>query len=791
MTFTRVVRWLLGLTAALVVIWSFFAVGLRLWREHNPNDHRVKLSILYWGDSSEDNIVRDLAEDYERDHPGISVERIHASDYDSKFKTMFAAGTPPDLFYLDHHNTASYAQLNLLENLDPLIKDLPDGKHWLDGYYPNLVNAFRFDGKQNGVGPLYGVPKDFTTMLMYVNVDLFQRAGLRVPFDGWTWDEFEADCKKITALSRADDPAGPIYGAVLNTWLEVLGNIIWSFGGDYFNGSNYHDVRFADPDTLAALEMIHRVRFVDHSVFNAVGPQKNDQGAQMFFSGRIGCIGPLGRWTTARYRGTGPGDPGITAFNWDVVPLPHEKVTVSDISVVAWSMSAQTKHPKEAFELLRFLCGPQGQARMARLGLAVPSLKNVSEGPAFLEGKPDHVRIFLDDISVGRVADLPPEQEFEQFSNEEFGNYLELNNGTAKEAAENLKRRWLAELASPLKSGTFNLMDWKRVEEITVAAIVGIAAAFWFASSRQKLGLLDRKLEREGWLFISPWLIGFVALTLGPIVLSLLLSFTRWTGMNPISYAEFVGLDNFKQLLRYDDDLVPSLRVTAYYALLMVPIGQIAALIVAMLMNARVRNIGLFRSIYYLPTLVGGVTMATMWLWLYDPNYGLINRILAPIAHWFGTTPPDWVGNDALRWGVPAFVIMGLWTVGGGMLIYLAALKNVPASLYEAARIDGASAIRQFFAVTMPMISPLIFFNVIIAIISSFQVFAQVYVMTNGGPKNATLFYVLYLYRQAFLNHNMGYASAMAWILFVIVLVLTGLVIRGSRRWVYYEGLKA
>ena len=147
-----------------------------------------------------------------------------------------------------------------------------------------------------------------------------------------------------------------------------------------------------------------------------------------------------------------------------------------------------------------------------------------------------------------------------------------------------------------------------------------IAAVFWFITRRQKLGLLDRKLEREGWLFISPWLIGFVALTLGPIVLSLLLSFTRWTGMNPMSYAQFVGLDNFKQLLMFDDDLVPSLRVTAYYALLMVPIGQTAALAVAMLMNARVRSIGLFRSIYYLPTLVGGVTMATMWLWLYDPQ---------------------------------------------------------------------------------------------------------------------------------------------------------------------------
>jgi multiple sugar transport system permease protein len=233
------------------------------------------------------------------------------------------------------------------------------------------------------------------------------------------------------------------------------------------------------------------------------------------------------------------------------------------------------------------------------------------------------------------------------------------------------------------------------------------------------------------------------------------------------------------------------LRVTAYYALLAVPLTQIAALAVALLMNTRARGMVVFRTIYYIPTLVGGVTMAAIWLWLFNPKYGLINHMLAPMAHLIGKTPPDWVGDDAGRWGVPAFVLMSLWTVGSGMLIYLAALKNVPASLYEAARIDGASVNRQFWAVTLPMISPLIFFNLVMAIIASFQVFAQVYVMTNGGPGNATLFYVLYLYRQAFQFDNMGYASAMAWVLFLIVLALTAVVIRTSRRWVYYEGLKA
>src|ERR1700677_2391799 len=149
----RVIRWLLAGAAALVVLWSFICVGLRLWREHNPNDHRVKLSILYWGDASEDNIVRDLVDEYERQHPNISVERIHAADFDSKFKTMFAAGTPPDLFYLDHTNTSTYADFHLLKSLDPLIESSPGGNQWLEGFYPNLVKTFRYDGKERGVGP--------------------------------------------------------------------------------------------------------------------------------------------------------------------------------------------------------------------------------------------------------------------------------------------------------------------------------------------------------------------------------------------------------------------------------------------------------------------------------------------------------------------------------------------------------------------------------------------------------------------------------------------------------------
>lgn len=784
------IRWLLAGLAAVVIVWSFIQVGVRLCREHDPRDHRTQLTILQWGDASEERIVQDLVDQFQAEHPNIKIMRIHATDFDSKLKTMLAAGTPPDLFYIEYQNVPEFAGMHLLADLDPLIAKMPDGQQWLRQFFPLLVQAFRYDGHETGRGPLYGIPKGFTPMVMYVNCDLFAKAGIAVPYDGWTWDEFETDCKKISTI--APDAAGRDYGAVLNTsWPLVLGNVLQSYGGDFFNGADFSQMTLDSPQSLAAMRMVQRLRFVDDAAFHATGPAERDNGYQMFFTGKVGCLGPVGRWETPHFRGTGPGDPGITAFRWDVVPLPHETRTVTDIATVAWTMSASTKHPAEAFELLRFLCGKSGQETIARLGLEIPSLKSVAYSDAFLTGKPDHSRIFLDVLKDAHVTQLPAQREFVQYFNDELAGCLELNTQTPEEAARNMKDRWLAEMRSPLKNGQYPLMNWRLIGGVTVVVLIAAVGALWFFSSRQKLGLLDRRMERTGWLFISPWLAGFLILTLGPMVMSLLLSLTRWTALTPTTDAQFVGLDNFRHLVRFDQDFVPSLRVTAYYAVLAVPLTQIAALAVALLMNTRARGMVLFRTIYYVPTLVGGVTMAAIWLWLFNPKYGLIDHLLAPMAHLIGKTPPDWVGDDAARWGVPAFVLMSLWTVGGGMLTYLAALKNVPASLYEAARIDGASASRQFWNVTMPMISPLIFFNLVMAIIASFQVFAQVYVMTNGGPGNSTLFYVLYLYRQAFQFDNMGYASAMAWVLFVIVLALTVVVIRSSRRWVYYEGLKA
>ncbi len=535
MTFGKAIRSLLAAAATLVVIWSFWKVGLRLWNQHNPTDHRTKLTILYWGDASEENVVHTLVKHYTDEHPDVNIVAIHGADYDSKLKTMLSAGTPPDLFYLSYDSVPEYAKYHLLTDLDPFIASMPGGKTWLDEFYPLLVDAFRYDGHQSGRGPLYGVPKDFTTMVMYVNTDLFAKAGIAVPFDGWTWDEFETDCKKISALSRAKDPTGRTYGAVLNTsWPAVLQNIIQCFGGDFFNGSDFRDMRLDSPDSIRAMTMVQRVRFIENTVYHATGPSEKDNGYKLFFTGKVGCLGPVGRWETPHFRGSGSGDPGISKFNWDIVPLPHEKQTISDIAVVAWTMSSATKHPKESFELLRFLCGQEGQKMVGELGLAVPSMKAVANSPAFLQGKPDHSQLFLDALQHSTISQLPSQPEFTQFLDDEVAASLELNQESPANAAQRVKKRWLDLIDSPLQSQEYSPMNWRLVSATSAIVVLVALAVVGFLSRRQHLGSLDRKIERTGWLFISPWVIGFVLLTAGPMVMSLLLSMTRWTAMTPV-----------------------------------------------------------------------------------------------------------------------------------------------------------------------------------------------------------------------------------------------------------------
>jgi multiple sugar transport system permease protein len=308
---------------------------------------------------------------------------------------------------------------------------------------------------------------------------------------------------------------------------------------------------------------------------------------------------------------------------------------------------------------------------------------------------------------------------------------------------------------------------------------------------RYRPGKVAFKEETAGLLMISPWVIGFTVFTLFSMGLSLIMTLTKWSGMTTINQAEWVGLQNFSYIFAQDSNIVSSFFVTLYYALLAIPVGQVSSLAVALLMNNDVKGISFFRAAWYLPTVLSGIAMAILWSWIFAPDGGLMNLILEPILGIFGLSPPEWFGKDAHIFAVPGFVIMGLMGVGGGMLIYLAGLKAIPDSLYEAAKIDGAGNWQQFVNVTLPMLSPIILFNVVVSLIGSFQVFTQAYIMTpGGGREGSTLFYVLYLFQQAFDAHEFGYASAMAWILFVIILTLTLISIKLGEKKVHYEGMK-
>jgi len=282
-----------------------------------------------------------------------------------------------------------------------------------------------------------------------------------------------------------------------------------------------------------------------------------------------------------------------------------------------------------------------------------------------------------------------------------------------------------------------------------------------------------------GYLCITPWLAGFAIFTAGAMAFSLGLTLFK---TDLLTGTKFVGVQNYSRLAG-DRLFWKSLRVTSYYVALAVPLQVAVALTIAMVLNNdRVSWISLWRTLYYLPSIVSGIAVSLLWLWILNPEFGLLNYIVGLV----GIQGPRWIYSE--RWAVPSFVLMGVWSAGGNMLLYLAGLQGIPTSLYEAASIDGANGVRRFFHVTLPMLSPTIFFNLVMTLIGSFQVFTQAYVMTEGGPNNATLTMVLFLYRKGFEQLRFGYASAVAWVLFVIIMAFTLLTIRSSAAWVYYEG---
>lgn len=294
--------------------------------------------------------------------------------------------------------------------------------------------------------------------------------------------------------------------------------------------------------------------------------------------------------------------------------------------------------------------------------------------------------------------------------------------------------------------------------------------------------------RREAAIFyvtVSPWVIGFLLFTVIPMALSLYLSFTQW---NVLKAPVWIGFDNYVQMFTKDPLFYQSLKVTIIFTVVSVPLQIIIALFLAVLLNEATYAVGFFRTAFYIPSIVASVASAVLWTWIFNPRFGPINGLLRTL----GMGTPQWLNDPA--YALIALIIMSAWGIGGQMLIFLAGLKGIPKSLYEAAEVDGAGRLTRFLRITLPMLSPSIFFNLIMTMIGAFQTFDAAFVISTaragqiGAPLNSTLFYLLHLYQEGFSFLNMGYASALAWVLFIIIVAVTLVINRSSKNWVFYSG---
>ena len=296
-------------------------------------------------------------------------------------------------------------------------------------------------------------------------------------------------------------------------------------------------------------------------------------------------------------------------------------------------------------------------------------------------------------------------------------------------------------------------------------------------NKKNKITAIERTDFRWGYIFIGPSILGLLVFQLGPMIFSLITSFTSW---NVISPMKFVGFDNYIEL--FHDPLVSiSLKVTGLYTLLTVPLTTIVTFLIAMLLNTRMPGMSAFRTIFYIPSIVPAVASSALWMFIYNPMFGLLNTILKAV----GLPGSNFIYDK--QGVIPCLAVMAVWASGNTVIIYLAGLQGIDRQLYESASIDGANAVHKFFHITVPLMTPIIFYNVVMGIISSMQTFTQAYIMTDGGPDNGSLFYTLLLYRTAFRNSRMGYASAMSWLFFVIIGALTLIIFKTSNKWVFYE----
>ncbi|MBX3114102.1 MAG: extracellular solute-binding protein [Fimbriimonadaceae bacterium] len=779
------------------------------------------VTITVWGmaitpdEKGNDLLVRQ----FERDNPNIKVKLLGmgaGAMNPQKLMTAIVGGSPPDVIMQDRFTISDWASRGAFRSLDDLIeRDRATDPYCPtpDQYYPAAWNEAIYDGK------LYGIPFAADDRVLYWNTQVFaekaddlRKAGLDPTRPPQTWSEILAYSKVLTEFN----PDGTLKRAGFipnegNSWLYMFA---FQNNADFMS----EDGTKCTLNTPAAVEALQFMK----DGYDILGGYENTLKFKSGMQGKendpfaIGQIAMIinGDWRIAEYARYSP----KAKFKTAPAPVPDDRfykrgrfVDEKDTFVTwsggfAYAIPRGSKNVDASWEFIKWIQSLDGRMLYAR-GQA--DLEQ-SRGRKFIPRIQAHIKATEQQVARYASGDSVYDQALRTHA--EMMPYAKLRPATfvgQKLWDEHVRAieqacRGAQTPEAALQSGQtrvqlildefYSKSDYPQVNIATwvlgAFGIVVLGLVVWVALMIKKgKGRVSVQETRAGYAFISPWIIGFLVFTLGPMVASLVFSFMNYDVLNP---AHFVGAKNFTDVFVVDRDLLmKALENVGYLAVVGIPLGLSTGLAIALLLNTGAKGIRFYRTVYYMPSITPTVASTFLWIWIMTPDNkrGLLNNLWNnTITNWFGVASPGWLTVEP--WAKPALILMGLWAAGGAMILWLAGLKGISRTLYEAAEIDGASGWKQFVSVTLPQLSPLIFFNSVMAFIGVLQTFDNVYIITKGenmGPNDTLATPVYMLFNNGFAYFRMGYASAIAWLIFFIVMAVTLVQFKVAPRWVHTE----
>ncbi|MCS6770678.1 MAG: extracellular solute-binding protein [Kiritimatiellae bacterium] len=691
---------------------------------------------------------------------------------------------------------------------------------WDEAVYRNPVT---------GESAIYGIPSDADNRVLLYNKDILIRHGYtnesgdaRPPR---TWEELEEMAVRMTERDERGRIRTigfiPNYG---NSWLYMYG---WQAGGEFLSADGRR-VTLNDPPIVEALDFMTRIYNKLGGAQEVYAFQSTFQGGELdpFILGRV-AMKIDGVWVMSSLAFYGRD----LNFGAAPAPMPARELAkgrkpISWLAGWAYAIPSTAREKRGAWELIRFLTSQRAMEIMREsenfiaMSQGRPFIPRqypqrsqnewvfrtyVEANPALEPKFKEAMRVFNDLLDHSRYRPVTPvgqklwncqiwAMEDAIFGKKTPQAALDYYTAIAQRDLDEILNpprgivirnwSWFFALYVALIAATAAWVYWRETRPVERRRIPRFSLSALFTGEKPDAAALEgskgsyfRSEWRDGVLCALPWLLGFIIFTGGPMLFSVVISFCRFDVLNP---AVFVGLKNYAFMVTGDELFWTSMRNTLFMVI-GVPLGMAVSFGLALLLNVKVRGIAVWRTLFYLPSIVPAVASSILWIWIFNPQSGLLNTTLAAL----GIEGPNWLQDeDTSKW---ALILMGLWGAGGGMIIWLAGLKGISRSYYEAAEIDGANAWQQFRYITVPMMTPYIFFNLVMGLIGTFQIFTQAFIMTQGGPVNSTLFFAYHLFNNAFRYLHMGYAAAMAWFLFLIVVLITAFQMRTSKRWVHYE----